>query len=139
MRPHPSLLAPAGEAGYGPVMDTGTNLTLTINVWASRLSYGVLERRPGHARRLITHGVLVRPVGMSEDEPFLALLVAAMEAWRLNGPRTPHPEPEALREPLGGGGGAAGAVMVPHRYCRSCGGFHDPEQSCIDSVLPPRP
>lgn len=102
-------------------MDTGTTLTLNCHVWRDRLAWAVVEAHLRGRRRVIARGLLVRPFGAEEDEPFLALLVAAMEAWRLNGPRTPHPEPKAPREPLGGGGGAARAPLTDTAPCASCG------------------
>ena len=63
-------------------METGSTAVLSIHVWRGQYAWVVMERRPGGRRHLLGRGVLDRDADTSEDQPFLALLLAASEAYR---------------------------------------------------------
>ena len=87
-------------------METGTALSLKLWVWDTRVRWVLFSTEPGKTTRPVADGTLVRPKGMTEDEPYLAVLVSAMEAWRLYGPRGAHEgPPEAPAPPEGATGG----------------------------------
>lgn len=63
-------------------MDTGSTVILSIHVWSGQYAWVVQERRRSGRRHLLGRGVLERETDTSEDQPFLALLLAASEAYR---------------------------------------------------------
>ena len=63
-------------------METGSTVILSLHVWTGQYAWVLQERKRGGRRRLIARGVLDREVDTSEDQPALAALLAASEAYR---------------------------------------------------------
>lgn len=63
-------------------METGSTVTLALHVWRGQYAYVVMERQRSGRRHMIARGVLDRDADTSEDQPLLALLLAASEAYR---------------------------------------------------------
>ena len=66
-------------------METRTNLVLAVHVYERQCLWYVMDRPPGQRRRVIARGCLPHPVESPPADQFEALLLVALDAFRLHG------------------------------------------------------
>lgn len=76
-----------GELQYRLGMGRGRTLQFVVYAWSSGYHWALFETQPGKRRRLLHHDHVSSDVIDDLDDPYEAVLLAALEAYRLKGHR----------------------------------------------------